>query len=486
MTEDVAERWACLRFAIISRLLVSPPEPGELGATLKTLAERRWKHPTTGEETTFGKSTIERWYYVAQASDDPIKALRRQIRSDAGANRVMSAKLLAELEAQYREHPRWSYQLHADNLDALAKEKPALGRAPSYTTVRRNMKKRGWRKRPRKARTRGQRRAQERLEQREVRSYEVSHVHALWHFDFHEAKRQVIDANGVRHTPYLLCILDDLSRLVCHAQWYLTPENTDTLVHGLIQAFLKRGRPRAALSDNGAPMRAEETGNGFEELSIEHETTLSNSPHQNGKQETFWEQVEGRLMPMLESVKPLTVTFLNQATQAWIEQEYNRSRHDELGMSPLEKMLAGPDVSRPCPTLSELRFHFTVKQKRTQRRSDGTISIEGVRFELPSRFRHVERVSVRYARWDLSSAYVVDPRDSTKQLAQILPLDKQRNANRQRRALEPVAPLVPMEPSDPVPPLMRKLLADYAATGLPPAYLPHETNNQDHTETSDD
>ena len=27
---------------------------------------------------------------------------------------------------------------------------------------------------------------------------------------------------------------------------------------------------------------------------------------------------------------------------------------------------------------------------------------------------------------------------------------------------------------EPLPPLMRKLLADYAATGLPPAYLPME------------
>jgi len=63
--------------------------------------------------------------------------------------------------------------------------------------------------------------------------------------------------------------------------------HTTTLVVVLIQAFLKRGRPRAAFSDNGAPMRAEETRNGFEELSIEHELTLSNSPYQNGKQETF-------------------------------------------------------------------------------------------------------------------------------------------------------------------------------------------------------
>lgn len=485
MTEDAAERWARLRFAIIGKLLVKPPEHGELKGALEALAGETWEHPTTGEPTTFGESTIERWYYQALGTDDPIRALRRQIRSDAGANRAMSAKLLAELEAQYRQHPKWSYQLHSDNLKALVQEKPSLGRAPSYTTVRRSMKKRGWRKQPR-ARTPGQRRAQERLEQREVRSYEVSHVHGLWHFDYHEGKRQVIDSKGRRHTPYCLGILDDLSRLGCHVQWYLQRENTETLSHGLIQAFLKRRLPRGALSDNGSPMLAEETQNGFEGLSIKHETTLANSPYQNGKQEAFWEQVEGRLMPMLESVEPLSLTFLNYATQAWLEQEYNRSKHDELGISPLEKMLAEPDVSRPCPPLKELRLHFTVKKHRTQRRSDGTISIAGVRFEVPSRFRHVERLSVRYARWDLSSVYLVDPRDSTKVLAEILPQDKRRNADRQRRVLEPVAPLSPAQAREPVPPLMRKLLADYAATGLPPAYIPHIPNLNNEEDNHDD
>jgi hypothetical protein len=83
---------------------------------------------------------------------------------------------------------------------------------------------------------------------RERRSFEVSHVHALWHFDFHEAKRSVALPNGERRKPVLLAILDDHSRLCCHAQWYLDPENTESLVHGLCQAFQKRGLPRAVLS----------------------------------------------------------------------------------------------------------------------------------------------------------------------------------------------------------------------------------------------
>ena len=57
------------------------------------------------------------------------------------------------------------------------------------------------------------------------------------------------------------------------------------------------------------------------------------------------------------------------------------------------------------------------------------------------------------------------------------PLDKRRNAERGRLALGPLASAArdepPLQPADPgLAPLLRKLLADYAATGRPPAYVP--------------
>jgi len=87
-------------------------------------------------------------------------------------------------------------------------------------------------------------------------------------------------------------------------------------------------------------------------------------------------------------------------------------------------------------------------------------------------------VSLRYQRWDLSVAWVIDPRTDDI-LACIRPLDKARNADGRRRALEPLAPDIVDESEAPtdrdgLPALMRKLLADYAATGLPPAYLPKD------------
>jgi hypothetical protein len=200
--------------------------------------------------------------------------------------------------------------------------------------------------------------------------------------------------------------------------------------------------------------------------------TQPNSPQQNGKQEHFWALVEGRLMPMLEGEPVLTLDLLNTATQAWIEQEYHRTVHGELKKTPLERYLEGPDVSRASPDSEALRRAFRTEITRQQRRSDGTVTVEGVRFEVPSAYRVLGRLRLRATRWDLSSVELVDPR-SGAHLATLWPLDKARNADRARRALaEATSPVAPSRKPPGIAPLLRQLMAEYAATGLPPAYLP--------------
>lgn len=109
---------------------------------------------------------------------------------------------------------------------------------------------------------------------------------------------------------------------------------------------------------------------------------------------------------------------------------------------------------------------------RKQRKSDGTVTVEGVRFEVPSAYRTLSRVRLRVARWDLSSVDLVDPRKGTH-LATLLPLDKLKNADRARRTLaEAATPPSPSKRPPGIAPLLRELMAEYAATGLPPAYLP--------------
>jgi transposase InsO family protein len=464
-TLSAHERWARLRFSVVGPLLSSPPAAGQLRSELERLVRKTWRHPTKGELVHFALSTIERWYYAARGGSDPVGALRRKPRRDGGRQPAITHEFAEALRRQYEQHPKWSYKLHLDNLILL----PDLGSLPSYSTLRRFMLAQGLFKQPRK-RARGV--AKRRRESREVRSYEAEYVGGLWHLDFHHGSLKVLTHKGEWVHPILLTILDDRSRLACHAQWYLS-ETAESLVHGLTQAFLKRGLPRSVLMDNGSAMIAAETSQGLSRLSALQRTTLPYSPHQNGKQEVFWSQVEGRLLAMLEGQGELSLALLNEATQAWVEMEYQRKVHSETAQTPLQRWLDGPSVTRECPDLEELRLAFTASKTRTQRRSDGTFSLEGIRFEVPARFRQIRRLKLRYASWDLGHVWLMDPRTEVV-LARVFPLDKARNAEGIRRPLAAMPPVQdPPAPSG-IAPLLKKLMADYAATGLPPAYIPKE------------
>lgn len=484
---STSQAWARFRFSVVGSLLSSPPARGELKTALRALAEKTWTHPVSGQEVRFAAVTIERWYYLAQhAKDDPVGALRRAVRRDCG--KVSLAPALARhLWEQYRDYPHWTYQLHYDNLAARVKADPALGSLGSYGTVRRYMQAHGMVRKPRLASSRrvGEARAEQRRQQREIRSYEAEYVGSLWHLDFHHGSLKVLTSRGQWQRPLALGILDDHSRLCCHLQWYLS-ESAEDLVHGLSQAIQKRGLPRALLTDNGAAMIADEVTQGLLRLGIVHEKTLPYSPYQNGKQECFWGSLEGRLMEMLRGVADLSLAMLNTATQAWAEIEYNRRPHREISCSPVERFARASDVLRASPSSDGLRDVFRMEGSRTQRRSDGTISVEGVRFEIPARYRHFRKVAVRYARWDLSRVDLVDPRDGTV-LSPLYPLNRQANADGQRLLFESDAPSPPADaetrpeprsPREELPPLLKDLLTRYAATGLPPAYLPKNPPSQ--------
>ena len=453
--------------------MAAPPDRGQLQIQLRDLAAQKWRHPINGQWVQFGLSTIERWYYkAARSKEGPVDVLKRKIRSDQGQHPALSARLAEVLAAQYRQHPNWSYQLHSDNLAVLAEQQPELGLVPSYVSVLRFMKSHGLFKRPRRGPTHspGAQQAELRFENREIRSYESEYVNGLWHLDFHHGSLRVLLPNGQWFYPILLGTLDDHSRLCCHAQWYLA-EGAEELCHGLSQGFQKRQLPRSILFDNGSAMIAAETEQGLTRLSILSENTLPFSPYQNGKQEAFWGQIEGRLLPMLEGVPDLTLPQLNEATLAWVEMEYNRKVHSEIAQTPLHRYLNDKDVGRPSPSTQELRVAFSAEVTRTQRRSDGTISLAGVRFEIPARYGHLEKLSVRFASWDLSSVYLSDPKTGAI-LCRLYPQDKKKNAEGLRASKTPaLASSLPLG-SPGIAPLLQKIIRQYATTGLPPAYLP--------------
>lgn len=465
-------KWSEFRFSVVGSLLSSPPIQGELKKCFKELAAKKWKHPTTGEERTFHWSTIERWYYKAKKEKlNPVEALQKQVRSDKCRSRVLTEEVKKIILDRYSEYRYWSYQLHQDNL-VVDLKKRGIEAIPSYSTVRRFLQTQGKYK-TRKSNNnnkKGYQKALQRLDTHEVRSYENEYVNGLWHLDFHHGSRQVVTSTGEIVTPICLAVIDDHSRLLCHIQWYLNEKASD-LVHGFNQALQKRGIPRSLMTDNGGAMTSAEFTEGLFRLGIIHEKTLPYSPYQNGKQEVLWGQVEGRLLAMLGNKKIVKLKELNDITQAWCEIEYNKATHGEIRSTPLNRFLNHSDVSRDCPSLDYLRSAFRREESRRIRKSDGTILIEGKRFEIPYQYRHFKRIRVQYAKWDLSFVHVID--DNSKLLARIYPVDKAFNSRGHRKKISEPSEVI-KAPEDSLPPLLEHIVSEYEKMGVPPAYIPKD------------
>jgi transposase InsO family protein len=313
------------------------------------------------------------------------------------------------------------------------------------------------------------------FEAREKRSFENEYCNGLWHADYHHSSLQVITTDGTRKTPIILAIIDDFSRIICHAQWYLN-EDTENLVHSFSQAALKRGLPRSFLTDNGGPFTSGEFTQGLKRLSIKVENTLPYSPWQNGKQERFFGTLECRLMDMLENKKDLTLKELNDYTVAWIEMEYNRSVHSDINLAPIERFANGKDVGRPSPSFRDLKFYFCREESRSQRLNDGTISLKAKRYEIPLRFKTLKKIWIRFAEWDMSHVFLID-HTTGNLLEKIYPIDKVKNAYAGRRVItDNPSTEKPAFPRDEVAPLLKKYKEDHQIKNTPSSYLSKDEN----------
>jgi len=172
---------------------------------------------------------------------------------------------------------------------------------------------------------------------------------------------------------------------------------------------------------------------------------------------------------MCDGLKDLTLERLNLITQAWLTMEYTRTSNRELGTTPARKFLDTKHVLRSAPPLDELRMAFRRRITRQQRRTDNTVSIEGARFEIPQAYRTLSELTLEYAAWDVSFVHLIDRSNGTA-LCQLFPVDKLLNASGERRKLVTATSVTELSTEEP--PLLRKLLEDYAATGLPPGYIP--------------
>jgi putative transposase len=210
---------------------------------------------------------------------------------------------------------------------------------------------------------------------------------------------------------------------------------------------------------------------------------LPYSPYQNGKQEVFFCQIEGRLLPMMEKFKELDLNILNKATHAWLEGEYNSSVHSEIKTSPRKRFMESKSVGRNSPDMEKLEQLFCIEETRRVRKSDSTVTILSRRFDLPHRFLHHKEVNVRFASWAPNKVWLVS--DDTV-LCRLWPENLEKKADSRRKMLPISSEQTELEPKpeaessvNEFAPLLKKYMERQEFSGLPPAFMPLAGEDED-------
>lgn len=182
---------------------------------------------------------------------------------------------------------------------------------------------------------------------------------------------------------YLVSLFDDASRLVAHSA-FCPGETALDIEGGLKQALLKRGIPIQLVVDNGAVGRAETLQGICARLGIHLIYCRPYAPEGKGKWERWHRTCRDQFLSELDERPINSFEDLNARLWAWLERVYHPTPHAGLdGMTPLARYQQDLSKIRSLGALAaQLDALFRDRVSRGVRK-DGTVSYQGVRFEVP-------------------------------------------------------------------------------------------------------
>jgi len=208
-----------------------------------------------------------------------------------------------------------------------------------------------------------------------LKKFEAELPNDLWQSDCMHGP-QIIDA-GKKKKTYLFAIIDDHSRLIVHAEFYLR-ENIENYIDCYSKALRKRGLPRKLYLDNGPCFRSHRLKYASASLGIVLIHAKAYHPEGKGKIERWYKTVRAQFLPRLKQSP--TLEDINKQLHRWIDQKYHLSVHGSTGEKPLDRYTKSIHLLRAAPQDLKGVFRSRLKRKITK---DRTVSIHSKLYEAP-------------------------------------------------------------------------------------------------------
>jgi putative transposase len=391
---------AVWRYGIISSLIHRHDEQETLESALQRLASRQFLRPD-GSTVSFSPETLRKWLYRYRHGGLP--ALENRSRPSNGHSSVPE-KLAQRLVALRQEHPSWTL---ARMLSKLIEEKLWDTTNPSRATLYRFAGTTHLHRDPRF------------VPHSPAKPFAYSDFGQLWLADFLHGPR--IRVQGKRRKTYLHTIIDDASRYVVRAGFFLA-ENTEVLMKELMIALRQHGIPLRFYTDNGACYASRHLKFVCANLGIHLIHTPPGQPRGRGKVERYFRTVRDGFLEA--DIPPAhTLEGLNQAFKKWLALYHNRV-HSALGISPKHQRLSRPSACKPLPETVDIEPLFRMR-RRCRVYLNNTIRFKKRSFEVPDAIPG-KRLDIWFMPWEPDAIWYGEEMKPAK------PVNLHHNAYRKR------------------------------------------------------
>lgn len=359
MTENEKQRVAIFRFSVIHEFVggavLSRTERRQL---LKDKCARKWDIPSS-DRTRISRSAILRWIRLYNESGGRLESLYPKDRSDNGKSRAIDEETGLNMIHLRREMPDATVPVLIRIMNE--RDLSAPGKDLKPTTVYRFLHNQNLMKPPE-----GQ--------NQDRRKFEAELPNDIWQSDVMHGP--MVTVGERKRKSYLIAFIDDHSRLIPYARFYLS-EKLTSFLDAFEKALLKRGLPRKLYVDNGAAYRSKHLEHITASLGIALIHARPYKPQGKGKIERFFRTVR---MQFLIEVDRMSLDELNGAFDLWIRQVYHQRVHSGTGKKPLDRFTSRMECLRASP--EDLKDHFRMIARRRVGK-DRTITLDGNLFEAP-------------------------------------------------------------------------------------------------------
>ena len=326
MDEDRIDRKALLRYQIISAFLAQDPPRGERYKLLEELAGKQWLLED-GKILNVHPETIRYWVRLYRTGG--FEALKDTPRQDRGV-RSIPGSLIEEACRLKQEVPERSIEQIILIMEQMGKASAGL---VARSTLHRALRARGLSARRLKS-----------AGDQNLGRFQADYANDLWQADMLTGPWLPDPDRPDKHRrAYLYAFLDDASRLVLYGRFFFKGD-LPALELVMKRAIQRYGKPRKTYYDNAMVFRSHKMTQICAALGM-HKIVFTTPyrPEGHGKIEAFNRFCRARFIAELKASSIRTLKDLNEAFLAWLDEHYNKRKHSELGMSPLERWLRDAD-----------------------------------------------------------------------------------------------------------------------------------------------